>query len=894
MKNLIAIMMVGVAGIACGGSLVARGDDIPYPKALKDASIKVEKLDSIFNDALIIGNGDINALIWSEGGATTLMLTKNDVWDARLLTHNDPPLPTLKRVKELGAKGGVVGASGHYGFIFPEGYKWTGTDSYHAKPYPCPILCGKLLLTSQTTSWQRIRAQGTQHTMKERNGPMVFSLEGHASASSGYSYGPVGLSTDNYSTLNIKLSGSENARFFIDVMTSDPRVIFNTGWQETPTEAKEYKYTLPKGEKIDRLIIYTWTEDGKNAENRIDHLRLTGAAGTKEVKFSEASVASGLLDIEKAVAKVGVDANGAPVTTIRALADRNVFLIRTTDNARLVPSNSLDVPTTKEVVKEDVRYLHKTIPGDLDWKGMEFAVAVAEKGELKAVAIVTSFESKDVVSKAIELAKETLREEESTLIATHEKAWETFWARSGISINDDFFQRTWYRGLYFLRCISKPGVQCPGLFASLVSNTPAWHGDYHTNYNLQQIFWAAYAANQLDLVEPYDRLVKEYLPRGRWLAKNIYNMNGAYYPHVMYAYEPTNPETCKSVNGRQYIHHVWGMTIGVSGFTVQPVWWHYKYAPDRKFLEETAYPVVSEVATFYVNFIEQCEGNGTIKLGPSVSPEHHGWTPNLDLNYNCPFDIAMARFTMEAAIEGATTLGRDEEFVKRCRIALKRLPEYPTYGEKDPIIVDVEGVGPITYNISVPATPVFPGDVVSIQSSKDERDLFERTINTLRWNGNNAVIMMAVSRARLSMDGTFDWTKEQLHSRTKPNGTIGLNRLGSGINNHGHYTEMFGSGIAISELLIQSVNDIIRLFPAWPKDKDASFTSLRTQGGFLVSAEQKNARLTSLKITSTVGGKLQLLSPWKILKANGKVLTPNKQGIVTLETSKGEEFVFER
>lgn len=54
----------------------------------------------------------------------------------------------------------------------------------------------------------------------------------------------------------------------------------------------------------------------------------------------------------------------------------------------------------------------------------------------------------------------------------------------------------------------------------------------------------------------------------------------------------------------------------------------------------------------------------------------------------------------------------------------------------------------------------------------------------------------------------------------------------------------------------------IRVFPCWPKEKDAKFISLRAQGGFLVSAEQQGDKVTRLEIISTVGGKLRLSDPW--------------------------------
>ena len=71
----------------------------PFPAALDGAAIAVPTLDGILDYSLILGNGDINALLHAEGGNLVLRLTKNDVWDARLDSKLDPPIPTLARVK---------------------------------------------------------------------------------------------------------------------------------------------------------------------------------------------------------------------------------------------------------------------------------------------------------------------------------------------------------------------------------------------------------------------------------------------------------------------------------------------------------------------------------------------------------------------------------------------------------------------------------------------------------------------------------------------------------------------------------------------------------------------------------------------------------------------------
>jgi hypothetical protein len=458
----------------------------------------------------------------------------------------------------------------------------------------------------------------------------------------------------------------------------------------------------------------------------------------------------------------------------------------------------------------------------------------------------------------------------------------------------------WYRNLYFLRCVVRPGAISPGLFASLVSDGPAWHGDYHTNYNIQSTYWSVYSSNHPELSEPYDRLIVDYMPRARWLCKQLFGFEGAYIPHVLFAFEPP-PEACQGPTRRQYIHHVWGWTLGVAGFSAQPVWWHYKYEPSRAFLEKVAYPVVRDIANFQANFIEGCEktGDGKIVLAPTVSPEHWGWTKRFERNRNCAFCLGMFRYMFDAAIEGAETLACDADMAARWKKALTLLPDYPRSGSEPPVVVDVEGAPSISYNISVPATPVFPADVVTFRSPEARKQLFRRTIGQLRWNGNNSAIMLSVSRARLSMPETLSWAREELTARLRPNGTLTLNRNEPqfGFNNFGHYTEQFAASMAINELLLQSVADVVRVFPAWPLDKPARFRQLRAQGGFLVSAACEQGNVGPVSVESTAAGPLRLLSPWPEIEVVGpdgeaKPLTPNEQGIIELDTQAGQSFEF--
>jgi hypothetical protein len=138
------------------------------------------------------------------------------------------------------------------------------------------------------------------------------------------------------------------------------------------------------------------------------------------------------------------------------------------------------------------------------------------------------------------------------------------------------------------------------------------------------------------------------------------------------------------------------------------------------------------------------------------------------------------------------------------------------------------------------------------------------------------------------MNEAVDDAKKWFISRELPNGLFKWQ-------GHAHGTfmgEMIGIVGLVNEFLLQSVQNKIRLFPCWPVNKDAKFAGLRAQGGFIVSAEFVAGHVKSATIESGAGKKLQLLSPWKTIYINGIKADINPDGLVTLNTKKGEVFHF--
>jgi hypothetical protein len=674
---------------------------IPYPEALQDAGVAVSKMAEGQSESLIVGNGDLYGIVWGKEGGIQLRITKNDIWDARVDTSKDGPLPKVN-IRTRAVTG------------------WTGAPPSYGNAFPQPLCAAAL------------RIGGTS------------------------------------------------------------------------------------------------------------------------------PVASGTLDLQHAVATV-TSGNGDK-TDVRVLADRNVLLITSKEAVSIEPGRGGQTGKT-----DGVEWLHVTLPGDMDYKGMEYCVAVAGTASAKVVSLVTSFDitTGDVRGAAIALAKKTVADVERSqeqLIAGHEKAWRDFWARSGVELADPDLQHWWYRMMYFARTVSQPGGRFPvGLMPPLATDDTPWHADFHFNYNSWQPFWSVISANHPELADPWISYVHGLLPRAQWQAKEVFDCEGVYYSISHFLHEP-DPAACKSVNKRSLVMSPWGMTIGMVGMTAQNLWHKHLCDPDRAYLEAKIYPTLREAARFYLSFMKQCgkDAAGKILLGPSYSPEHG----NVGID-NCPFDIAYVHYTFDAFAKASRELGKDRALAGECLAMKALLADYPVAMDASgkPVVVDWAGckykeIG--EHNLTVPASPVFPAEQVTWFSPEPVKELFVRTIKDTRFNGNNSHVMFNIAKARLSMPEAVPDTKAWFKSRELPNGLF----VWQG---HAHGTfmpESIGVAAVVSEFLMQSVGDIVRVFPCWPKGQDAKFTNLRAQGGFLVSAEQQDGKVTKLEITSTVGGSLRLLNPW--------------------------------
>ena len=76
--------------------------------------------------------------------------------------------------------------------------------------------------------------------------------------------------------------------------------------------------------------------------------------------------------------------------------------------------------------------------------------------------------------------------------------------------------------------------------------------------------------------------------------------------------------------------------------------------------------------------------------------------------------------------------------------------------------------------------------------------------------------------------------------------------------------EELGAIDAVHSLLMLSDDGVLELFTGWPSTANASFQTLRANGGFLVSSayDSTSRTVTHLEVVSEVGHWLTVASPW--------------------------------
>jgi alpha-L-fucosidase 2 len=224
-------------------------------------------------------------------------------------------------------------------------------------------------------------------------------------------------------------------------------------------------------------------------------------------------------------------------------------------------------------------------------------------------------------------------------------------------------------GRYLLISSSRPGgmpANLQGIWNHLIR--PSWRSNYTTNINVQMNYWPAEICNLSEMAEPLIDHIKRQAKNGTATAKNYYNMRGWAVHHNSDIWAQTNPV------GEGGGDPKWANWSLGSPWLSQHLYEHYRYTGNKKYLKETAYPLMKSAAEFCLDWL--VEKDGVLVTAPSTSPENvylhpAGFKGTVTIASAMDMEIIWDLFTN--LIEASSILNMDKEFAELLKIKRSKL-----------------------------------------------------------------------------------------------------------------------------------------------------------------------------------------------------------------------------
>lgn len=472
------------------------------------------------------------------------------------------------------------------------------------------------------------------------------------------------------------------------------------------------------------------------------------------------------------------------------------------------------------------------------------------------LSAATNHETPDFRARALALAADA---DAQALRSAHDEWWRAFWQRSTVCLSDKTLETQWYADLYLLACCCGTEGFPPGLFGNFIrSDNVPWHGDYHLNYNFQAPFYGVFAANHPELSDGYEAPLLDFMPEGERNAREFLGCRGIYYP-VGIGPKGMNTSCAPSLEHNELF--LGQKSDAAYGAVIPILRWNATRDTDYA---ARVYPYIRAVAVFFEDYMTFEDGrywirNDAIHEVPLYwEGFRYGCEDDYTTDTNNLLTLGLVRMTLSAAADMADALGADADSAAKWREMLQKISPFPTFRYKGKEVFRYTESGrDWCRGNSLCIQHIFPAGQIGLSSGsyllRVARNTFSVEDRALDDNGANSYLPAG---ARIGIDEAT--LRHALHRH------IDAFRLPNGLFDHA------GGGIehnamtlaTVNEMLMQSHEGILRLFPVWRSD--ASFENLRADGAFLVSAAQKDDLIVRARVTAERGGTLRMENPYTV------------------------------
>lgn len=467
------------------------------------------------------------------------------------------------------------------------------------------------------------------------------------------------------------------------------------------------------------------------------------------------------------------------------------------------------------------------------------------------LSVVTNFDAEDYCDKGIEMVLNGDYDRDK--ISTQEK-WQAFFSASKVTLEDKEIEKFYNSSLYHLAgCMGNKEFP-PGLFGNFITDDFfPWAGDYHMNYNYEAPYYCVFSSNHPELFDGYMTPVNEMSEYAAKFA-GFFGCRGYAFP-VSFgpkALDVFSMESCKE-HGVLFL----GQKSHAAYACVIPIM-HWFSTYNKEYALENYYNFVLNVAAFWEDYLVKEKGRYVIRNDAAHEiPYYRGEKFNYLTHknqieaVNAINSLGLVKLLFNGIYDMAKELNLNAEKYPLWQDIINNLSDFPTFIKhgKRCFRYSKRGIRWRNDN-TVGLQHIYPASQIGFASGEKLLKIARNTyfINDRRLddNGSNSYLPAG---ARIGVDPEF--LIEGIHQNIKEFALP--NRLfrhhGGGIE---HLTTIPAT---VNEMLMQSHEGVIRLFPCWNRKSSASFENLRADGAFLVSAELKNEKITSLKIKSLKGRK---------------------------------------
>ncbi len=453
-------------------------------------------------------------------------------------------------------------------------------------------------------------------------------------------------------------------------------------------------------------------------------------------------------------------------------------------------------------------------------------------------------------------------------------------------------------GRYLLISCSRPGGMPANLQGLWNKELRApWSANFTININTQMNYWPAEVTNLSEMHEPLFDLIERIAATGAITAKEFYNMKGWVAHHNSDIWATSNPVGDKGGGDPKWANWAQG-----GNWLCRHLWEHYQFTGNKKFLRDTAYPLMKGAATFCLDWLVE-DSNGYLVVAPSVSPENvFSYAPGKvsEVSVATTMDMSIIWDLFTNIIEASTVLNTDADFRKLLEEKKKKL--FPLHighlgnlQEWSEDYADVE----VQHRHVSHLFGLYPGRQIAPVSTPAFAEAAKKTLEIRGDEGTGWSKAWKINFWARLLDG--DHAYLLLRDLLRSTNAKGTNYAGGG----GTYPNFFdahppfqidgnfGGTAGIAEMLIQSHLGEIHLLAALPQAwKDGEITGLRARGGFEVSIQWKDHKLVKAVIKSLTGGTCNIRAavPVSVNGINKASVLSQNGYVISFDTQKGQEY----